>query len=57
VESDQNIKRDKKSKQPMKQNLEKDKKKKRKEIHCIGRMIIMEEKKKMGRIENEKKRT
>jgi hypothetical protein len=30
VESDQNIKRDKKSKQPMKQNLEKDKKKKRK---------------------------
>jgi hypothetical protein len=29
--------------------LEKDKKKKRKEIHCIGRMIIMEEKKKMGK--------
>jgi hypothetical protein len=49
VESDQNIKRDKKSKQPMKQNLEKDKKKKRKGIHCIGRMIIMEEKKKMGK--------
>jgi hypothetical protein len=30
----------------MKQNFEKDKKKK---IHCIGRMIIMEEKKKMGK--------